>query len=236
MDCSSAPKFDKLSDFAAELKRIEGTYIKFVSAELAQARNSVVGSLPGFKCSRMDFGRVLRAYKEHFKAERGWMEAAKVIAGALRCDERTVYRIIEDYERASQLPAVTLEAMAEQKIDPAAAKNAEIVGNLLQMPVPATREEATTIVAACHGEQVERKRQARKQSTATTSKVDLDGFARHIAKQFEDRFRSAAPETRDAEVQFVIEFVVSTIHAGISEVRHFDRPNLVPKPMMNVAA
>lgn len=66
--------------------------------------------------------------------------------------------------------------------------------------------------------------------------MDLDGFAKHIAKQFEVRFRSAAPEMRDAEVQFVFELVASTIHASIRELRQFDGPSLVPKPVMNVAA
>ncbi|MDR5727629.1 MAG: hypothetical protein RB191_09405 [Terriglobia bacterium] len=62
------------------------------------------------------------------------MEAAKVIAAAIDCDEKTVFRIIEDYEPASQLSPITLEAVLEQNIDPAAAKHARVVENLLRIP------------------------------------------------------------------------------------------------------
>ncbi|HUZ95500.1 MAG TPA: hypothetical protein VMU57_11355 [Edaphobacter sp.] len=62
-------------------------------------------------------------------------------------DERTVFRIIEDYERATQLPPIILEAMLEKQIEPAAAKNIDVVETLLQMPKPATREDAHTAVS-----------------------------------------------------------------------------------------
>jgi hypothetical protein len=55
---------DNLPDFSTRLLRVESTYIKDISVELAHARGSVVSALPGFRSSRMQFGRILRAYKE----------------------------------------------------------------------------------------------------------------------------------------------------------------------------
>ena len=118
MNDNGTEKSDNLSELSRELKRVENTYIQSISVELTRARNAVAGSLPGFKLNRMNFGRVLRAYKEHFKAKRGWTAAMKVIADALHCDERTVDRIIEDYERASKLSTLILDEMEEQKIRP----------------------------------------------------------------------------------------------------------------------
>jgi hypothetical protein len=230
-------KSDNLSDFSAELKKIEETYIKDASVELAQARNSVVGAISGLKQSRMNLGRVLRTYKGHFKAERAWTAAMKVIAGALQCDERTVYRIIEDYERASRLPEITLEVMVQQKIDPAAAKNAAVVEKLLEMPKPTTRKEAGDAVIAVVKEHHARKRLLRTKQTASKSAaMDVEAFAERIVRQFEDRYRSMAPEQRDAEVRYVLEKVANTLRANVSELRQFSRPALVPKPVQRKAA
>lgn len=228
--------FDNLSNLGRDLKRVEETYIKTGSCKLAQARNSVVGALPGFKISRMNFGRLLRTYKEHFKADHGWTEASKVIAGALECDERTIYRIIEDYERASQLPSATLAAMAEQRIDPAAAKNAGVVENLLRMPEPETREEAVTIVAAAHQQHILRKKQQARKVATKPAEMSLEEFAAGIVKQFEDRYQSFSQNQRDVEVQYILELVVSTTGAHIRKLVQYDRPARVSKPALKDAA
>jgi hypothetical protein len=228
--------FDNLSNLGRDLKRVEETYIKMVSRELAQARNSVVGALPGFKISRMNFGRLLRAYREHFKADHGWMEASKIIAGALECDERTVYRIIEDYERASQLPSITLAAMAEQSIDPAAAKNAGVVEDLLRMPEPETREEAVTIVATAHQGHILRKKQQARKVATKPAEMSLEEFAAGIVKQFEDRYQLGSQHQRDAEVQYILELVVSMLGSHTRKLGQYDRPALVPKPALKAAA
>ncbi len=228
---------DNLSDLSAKLKQVEETYIKIVSAELAQARNSVVGSLPGFKMNRMNFGRILRAYKVHHKAERGWTAALKVIADALQCDERTVYRIIEDYERASQLPEIILAVMAEQKIDPAAAKNAPVIEKLLEMPKPTTRVEAADAVAAVVKDHHARKGLRRTRQTASKFvTISLEAFAERIVRQFEERYRSIVPEERDAEVRYVLEKVANTLGVNVTELRQSNRPARVPKPVQAEAA
>jgi hypothetical protein len=166
----------------------------------------------------------------HFKPGRGWVAAAKIIAAAMDCDERTVFRIIEDYERASQLPPIILEAMLEQQIEPAAAKNIDVIETLRQIPEPKTSEEASAVVAKAFKSRVVQK------TKKASAKPDLEAFAERIVKQFEDRYRSATPQQRDAEVQYILELLVNTLRAPIRELRQFGRPTLVPKPPKQGAA
>ena len=223
-------RFDKLSNLSTELQRVEKTYIHTESAKLAQTRNSVVGGLQAFGNSRFQLGRVLRQYKMHFKSGHGWVAAAKLIAAAMDREERTVFRIIEDYERASPLPPIILEAMLEQQIEPAAAKNISVVETLLKMPEPKTSEKASAVVREAF------KTQALQKTKKTSAKPGLEAFAERIVKQFEDRYRSATPEQRDAEVQYILELLVNTLRAPIRELRQFGRPTLVPKPPKQGAA
>ena len=93
-------------------------------------------ALPQYRNSRYQFGKLLSAYKVFFIEEGGWLATAAAIGEALGCDERTVRRIAEDYDRASKLPVEALDALQTQGIDPAAKKNTAIVSNLLSMPRP----------------------------------------------------------------------------------------------------
>ncbi len=223
-------RFDKMSNLSTELQRVEKTYIPTESAKLAQTRNSVVGGLQAFGNSRFQLGRVLRQYKMHFKSGHGWVAAAKLIAAAMDREERTVFRIIEDYERASQLPAILLEAMLEQQIEPAAAKNIDVVEALLRIPEPKTSEKASAVVREAFKTHVLQK------TKKASAKPDLEAFANRIVKQFEDRYRSAAPQQRDAEVQYILELLINSLRAPIRELRQFGRPTLVPKPPKQGAA
>lgn len=228
-------KSDNLSDLSTRLKDVESTYIKDISVGLAQARNSLVGALPAFRSSRMNFGRILRAYKEHYKAARSWTAAMKVIAEAIGCDERTVERIIEDYERASSLPALVIDAMEELKINPAAAKNAPVIEKLVQMPLPATREEAAAAVRVAVQDHAAQKK-AFKRAESKLAEAGLEEFTAQLVKLFVRRYHSIAPDRRDPEVRYVLEMVVNTLRAEIRDLRQYGRPALVPKPGAKAAA
>ena len=226
---------DNLSDLSRRLKHVEDTYIHDISAELAQARNSVAGALPGFRNSRMAFGRILRAYKQHYKAARGWTAAMQVIAEALGCDERTVDRIIESYERASQLPAITLEEMEKQKIDAAAARNAPVVEKLVQMPRPATREEAAEAVRTVYQGHVAKKR-TRKRAGSPSASTSLEGFASQVVKLFQGRYRKMEPQQRDAEVRYVIGLLAAELGIDDPELQSIARGSLAGRPAIAEAA
>lgn len=93
-----------------------------------------MNALEGFRSSRYRLGQKLSAYKAFFKASQGWMVAATAIADAMGCEERTIRRIIDDFERVSEVPDVVIKALQQAGFDPAARKNAGMIAKLLGMP------------------------------------------------------------------------------------------------------
>lgn len=63
----------------------------------------------------MQLGRTLRTYKAYFKAARGWTAAMTVIADAIGHDEKTVERIIGDYERVAPSPTIVARCCISEK-------------------------------------------------------------------------------------------------------------------------
>jgi hypothetical protein len=130
---------------------------------LGSARLSLVNALEGFRSSRYRLGQKLSEYKAFFKASQGWMVAATAIADAMGCDERTIRRIIDDFERVSDVPDVVIKALQQAGFDPAARKNAGMIAKILGMPdktadldleISATETDLATKVA----EQIDRSR------------------------------------------------------------------------------
>ena len=66
---------------------------------------------------------------------------AKVLGKAIHRNEKTIFRIVADYERASQVPVVALKELEAGGIDPAARKNEPIIETILTMPRPAVESE-----------------------------------------------------------------------------------------------
>jgi hypothetical protein len=153
---------------------------------------------------------------------------AQIIAETINRDERTIYRIIEDFERASQLSAIVLDAMEAQKIDPAAPKNAPMVQKLVTMPTPETTKQAEAVVAVVHSEHVLRRKEAKARKKPHEESVHE--FAARVLRQFENRFASIPSLQRDSEIRFVLELIVNTLRSEIRELRQYSRPSLVPKP------
>jgi hypothetical protein len=221
-------KVDNLSNLRTALKNIERQYLPPEGTDASQQRNAVISQLETYRNSRYHFGRALRSYQQLFKAERAWMAAVKVIADAIGRDERTVMRIIEDYERAHHLPPIVIEA-AERK-------NAPVVDKLLEMPRPQSRDEAESAVKAAFRANQAAKRTKRQQPAKARYRDDAGEFAFKIAHQFEDRYRQTPPQERDAELLYVLEVVVATLGAEIRELKRYSQPTLVPKPTPRGAA
>lgn len=164
---------DKLSipteHLRSRLRAVEEEHIGELSPELVQARNCLLDVLPTYATTRLQFGRVLYRYKVHFKARGGWVAAASAMAAAMRCSEKTIYRLAYDYERTSGLSPVFLEALEDEGIDPAAPRNAEIVSQLFNVPVPDAPEKAAETVAAVVRDDHERRKaeRARKKAEKT---------------------------------------------------------------------
>lgn len=237
VEVTESDGFAKLANLRGELKLAERVgSLENEDLDLRQAREALLACIKSFQHSRYELSRAISRYKIYFKAEGSWTRAAKLIAESIGTSERTVLRIAEEYEFASQLPELTRDAMVEQKLDPAAGKNAGLVENLLELPAPETREQAVAEVKVASQAHLEKKQAAKKATAKLSRKDDLEQFAQRILRQFKERCRSATPEQRDAEVRYVLELVVNTVRADIREQRQYGRPSLVSKPAMKEAA
>jgi hypothetical protein len=163
------------------------------------------------------------------RPEPGWTAAARIIAEGIDRDERTIYRIVDDYERASHLPAIVLEAMEAQRLDPAAPKNAPMVQKLMAMPKPQTPKQAEVVVAVVHSEHGLRRKEAK--AAKKPYEENVDEFAARILRHFKDRFGTMAAQQRDNELLFALELIVNSLRSDIRELRQYSRPALVPKPV-----
>lgn len=220
-------KFDKLSNLREQLRKVEPAYLASSDRKVRQAREGLISALRSYTSSRFHVGRTLCAYKELFKAEQLWMQAAKIIATSIDRDERTIFRIIDDFEWASHLPAITIDALQDQNIDPAAGKNALIVEDLLQQSEPETQEQAAkTVARAVMKHSIAKKKKAAAKSTPT----DFREFAEWMVKKLEDRYRSVPLEEKEAEIRYLFELANSTLRLEIRELRQFSRTALVPRP------
>jgi hypothetical protein len=113
-------KFSNLDETGEELRSIEATNLskeQLGSRALEKARAEVLSAIEGVHWTRYSLGKALEAYRTYYKADRGWMEAAAVIARSLRCDSRTVRNIIRDYHGVKMLPENVIEAAHSRRID-----------------------------------------------------------------------------------------------------------------------
>jgi hypothetical protein len=132
MICDSI--MDNLSNLSIHLQELEVGCVGINELGLGSARLSLVNALEGFRSSRYRLGQKLSAYKSFFKASQGWMVAATAIADAMGCEERTIRRIIDDFERVAEVPDVVIKALQQAGFDPAARKNAGMIAKILGMP------------------------------------------------------------------------------------------------------
>jgi hypothetical protein len=159
-------EMENFSNLSARLAEIEAEHIGADGGNAEEARETLVLALSQYRASRFRLGKALLEYKTLFTADRGWMAAAKSVAGALGCDERTVRNIISDYELVAKLPAAVIQAAHSKGFDLAQRKHSSkaaaikaaieseevpedideekaerIVSNLFVMPSPAEREQ-----------------------------------------------------------------------------------------------
>ncbi len=241
MEREIGTKFDKLSNLDVALQRVEVTYVhsfkeeSVQSVELTQSRLSVVRMAKDYRQSRFNFGRVLRQYQQHFKAERGWVAAATEIADAIGCDVRTIYRIIEGYERAQGLSPFVLEVLEQHGLDPAAAKNTEIVEGLLKAPQPESTTEAKKLVDEQHQKHATRKKE-NKAAAKQPPMQSFKQFANRIVNQFQARYQAAPREVRTSEVRLVLEMILDRLGITLEDFNQHGRLPSVSKLEMKEAA
>lgn len=159
---------DNLSNLSVRLQELESGCVNMNELGLGSARLSLVNALEGFRSSRYRLGQKLSTYKAFFKASQGWMAAAKAIADAIGCDERTIRRAIDDFERVSEVPDVVIKALQQAGYDPAARKNAGVISKILRMPDQAAEmNPEAAVLSAVQGSKVAKEADCGKRDDAT---------------------------------------------------------------------
>jgi hypothetical protein len=150
-----------------------------------------------------------------------------LIGEAIGRDEQTIFRIVEDYERAATVQPILLKELERQRIDPAARRNASIVENLAQEPASASPKEAARIVSVVLKADNRRKQafvESRKRKTS-------EDFIPQIISLFTKRYVGMPPQQAQAEMKRVLVKVAEGL--GIDIV---SPPVSAPKPPKSTTA
>lgn len=204
MSSKGLMSFDKVSNLRRELEAVEREHIGNPPPGVLAVRNEAITQLGEVARSRWQLGRILRIYKTFYKDQHGWVAAARVIGEAIGRDERTIYRIVGDYERTENIPPILVEELEKQGIDPSARKNASLVNELEQTPAPASSKEAARVVDKA----VAKQKAHRKASRDATAKKSPEEFSRQIIALFKKRYAGMPPEEAQAEMRKVFLKVV----------------------------
>lgn len=213
---------DNLSHLEAELDEIEQLHIKSRSTELAQTRINLATTLQVYTHSRFEVGKILFEYKKHFKRAHGWVVAAEAIGAAINRDKRTVYRIIRDYEIATQLHAMLLNALACRDIDPAQTRSTKLVQVLIKVPTPSSSEDAEAIVSAA----IEKVAKMSARKTVNAEPDSFEDFTKQVVRLFVDRYGSKTRKECDNEVRNTLELVVAALGVEAYDLRKSGRQKL----------
>jgi len=125
---------DILTSVNALLREIEVEHVDDETGTAVDAREELVEALNLYHLSRYRLGKALCAYRVFLKEKGVWLKVVRIVGKAIDRDEKTILRIVEGYERASQLPVEAIEALEARGVDPAKSKNEAVVSNLLLMP------------------------------------------------------------------------------------------------------
>lgn len=123
-------KLNKRQDLSAQLDRIAAELDDSDRLEEKNQRTSLLSALKNYTTSRFRFGQALASYREVCRAEGVWLAASKAIGREIGRSQRTVFRILSDYERVADTPEPVLAAMKREGFDPAALKNEELLNEV----------------------------------------------------------------------------------------------------------
>jgi hypothetical protein len=80
-------------------------------------RPKVVAALANYEADSSEVGRLLFDYRSVYKTKRKWTSLARKIGRVIKCSERTIYRMIDEYEDSLALPADSSVSFDRTEID-----------------------------------------------------------------------------------------------------------------------
>ncbi len=138
---------NKRQDLSAQLDRITAELDDSVRAEEKKQRRPLLTVLKNYTTSRFRFGQALASYKEVCRVEGVWLAASRAIAREIGRSQRTVFRILSDYERVADTPEPVLAAMKREGYDPAALKNEALLNEVTSaIPADSTPQQVRDVV------------------------------------------------------------------------------------------
>lgn len=222
-------EFSNLTELEDTFKRIEAQQVEISHSQTAaieKARADVVLAIRQVYLSSLNLGKSLLSYRAALKADRGWMEAVKAVAGFIHRSERTVRNMVSGYERLSAvLPDVLIDVAGSRGID-LAWKKFETAVRIIE----ATIRPHDIVDEERAARFLERVIPITPASKRPKPKLELMDFAMRTAKTFERRFKGISPKARKDDVQYVFEVINSTLRSSVRALSQYDRPEKVPKP------
>ncbi|MFP5237654.1 MAG: hypothetical protein ACLGSD_17300 [Acidobacteriota bacterium] len=172
MDDNDPKKFDKLANFASDLREIEGRDGGVTNpARANEVRESLIAAMDVFVKSLYEFTERLDRYHALFKAKKTATAAMERIAAERGCSPRTLYRLLEYLRNSKQLPLFVVDVMREEGIDPVLGKHQSLVETLTTAPTPANRDEAKASLKAARAKVLKMAPVARKAHTVPAAKA-----------------------------------------------------------------
>ena len=121
----------KVSNFEsldAALQAAELEVLPEITPELARDRQSLVSAFQRMGVARVELGKAIAAYHQHFKAERAWLGVTPVLLKWIgRTSLTTLYNLIGDAERDQSLSGPRRAALNRIGINPATRRYGGIV-------------------------------------------------------------------------------------------------------------
>ena len=199
-----------------------------------KGRQIEAGLRSRWNASRREQGLVLKAYQDLYKPLRLW----KKFLAAVGIVQRTAYRLIDDAEAVSDLPATVLAAAESLGVDLAERKHRSAVAAIKEQltDVEPNEDSAAQIVSKvipfrtpfdasvpASNEDLE----------AVKPGKSLEDFTEKTVRAFEARYKDYSEEVRDAEVQYVFEVINATLRSSVCQLQQYGRPELVRKPCVD---
>ena len=141
----------------------------------------MVKAVTQFANDRYEVGRLLASYRAFFKADLTWTKVCKAVAAAMQVTDRTIRRIIEDYERANIVSGLERTAAEKKGHRLEAKKHAALVERLVQLHrtegPPRNEDEAS--------KRVEQALEMLAKPKATSGRVELSPLSPHQKSVFD---------------------------------------------------
>jgi len=177
----------KRHDLSAQLDRITAELDGSDRVEEKTQRTSLLSALKNYKASRFRLGQALTSYKEVCRVEGVWLAASKAIAREIGRSQRTVFRILSDYERVADTPEPVLAAMKGEGYDPAALKNEPLLNEVTSaIAVDSTPQQVRGLVRSTAARLKQAKAKKYSSDAGTRSSEDdriISGLRQDIRKR-----------------------------------------------------